>query len=89
MVTIKTKQPNNETILKPGSRRYIPSEEVEKFEGSIERTHSFSDAGSNSGDHEFGMKEKECGQQNKHLDNTKIFKSSNEARDSQKSKKLD
>lgn len=83
MVMIKAKHPNNETILKPGSRRYIPSEEVEELGVSIEGGQNLSDQDIDSESDEFEVRRKMSDKVNRKLDRTKTFSSAKEKRDSE------
>jgi len=83
MVTVKTKHPNNETILKPGSRRYIPSEDVEELGVSMERGQNLPDQDNDSNDDEFDTRKKMAGKVNRKLDRTKTFSSVKEKREAE------
>jgi len=87
MITRKTKYPSNEKILKSGSKKYIPSEDIEELEYSIKRSQSSpsmdTDFGSHQGDHQFEMKEKDAKNLNRELDRTKTFSSAREKRETE------
>ena len=82
MVTVKTRHPNNETIIKLGSRRYIPSEEVEEFGVSIERGQNLPDQRNSESD-EFEVREKAARKVNNKLDRTRTFSSAKEKREAE------
>ncbi|MCK4649653.1 hypothetical protein KAT36_00315 [Candidatus Pacearchaeota archaeon] len=89
MVTIETRHRETDKIIKPASRRYIPYDELEELQDTIEKNSYIRDSSDKSKNNELEIREKMHIEQNKHLDNTKTFKSSQEAIDSYKSKKLD
>ena len=85
---IKTKHTETDTILKPASKPYIPYDELEELQDSMEKHNRARDNVNNPKNNELEIREKAHIAQNKHLDNTKTFKSSQKAVDSYKSKKL-
>jgi len=79
MVTVKTQYPKTDTILNPGSRRYIPSEEVEELNTSFEKPQ---DMGGEFKEVEIDTREEGYKKVNKAIDKTRVM-SFKEKRDRQ------